>query len=133
MSDANIALVRGLYAARDRGDVEALLAGMTRDIEWHSGGTADDHALFGSREGHAAVGDFFRQVADMHDFSEFAPREFYSDKDKVFVLGNYAMTVKRTGRKFASDFVHIFTIRDGRVSRFREMTDTAALVAANRD
>jgi uncharacterized protein len=133
MSDSNIALVQSMYAAYGRGEIDNVVAEMTRDVEWHSGGIQQDHALFGPREGHDNVRDFFRQTFETFEFSEFAPREFYADKDKVFVLGNYAMTARRTGRQFASDFVHIFTLRDGRVSKFREMTDTARLLAATQD
>jgi hypothetical protein len=33
------------------------------------------------------VRDFFRAVSDTLEFKEFSPREFYADRDKVFVLG----------------------------------------------
>ena len=45
--------------------------------------------------------------------------------DKVFVLGRYAMKVKKTGKAMTSDWVHIFTIADGKVKTFREFLDTA--------
>jgi ketosteroid isomerase-like protein len=132
MSESNIALVKTLYEAHGRGAFDEVVAGMTQDVEWHSGGLQEDHPLFGPREGRESVLAFFRQTFELFAFSEFTPREFYADRDKVFVLGTYALKVKRTGRDFASDWVHIFTLREGRVARFREMTDTARLVAANR-
>ena len=61
---------------------------------------------------------------------EFEPREFIAQGDKVVSLGNYRWRVKDTGREFKSDFVHIFTIRDGKIVRFREHLDTAAAAAA---
>jgi ketosteroid isomerase-like protein len=130
MAGDNIAFVKELYKARDRGDMQTLLGGMTPDVEWHSGGLVEDHPAFGPRKGHGRVQEFFQTVGETFDFSKFAATEFYSDKDKVFVLGSYAMTARATGKEFASDFVHIFTFRDGKVSNFREMTDTARLVAA---
>jgi ketosteroid isomerase-like protein len=36
------------------------------------------------------------------------------------------------GRRTTSDWVHIFTIRAGKVAKFRELMDSAALVAAYR-
>jgi ketosteroid isomerase-like protein len=130
MAANNIGIVKELYGARDRGDMQTLLAGMTPDVEWHSGGLLEDHPAFGPRKGHAKVQEFFQTVGETFEFSEFSPLEFYSDKDKVFVLGRYAMKAKQTGKSFASDFIHVFTLRDGRVANFREMTDTARLVAA---
>jgi ketosteroid isomerase-like protein len=43
------------------------------------------------------------------------------------------MTIKKTGRTMASEFVHIFTFRDGKVVRFREFLDTAQLAEAYRN
>ena len=75
---------------------------------------------------------FFASVAEHLDFSEFTPKEFYPSGDKVFVLGRYAMTVKKTGLPMASDWCHIFTIREGRVTAFHEFTDTAQVAEAYR-
>ena len=76
---------------------------------------------------------FFGTVAELLEFSEFTPREFYSDRDKVFVLGYYAMTVRKNGRPYASDWIHIFTFRDGKVAKFREFMDTAGIADAWRE
>jgi uncharacterized protein len=132
MSEANIATLQSLYAAYGRGDIQSILNGCTTDVTWESGGGGADFPVFGVRTGIAGVADFARTVAEIVDFSEFSPREFYVDKDKVFVLGHYAMTVKKTGRKAAADWIHVFTFRGGKVAKFREFTDTALFVAAYR-
>ena len=48
------------------------------------------------------------------------------------MLGDYAITLKKTGKKMESDWAHIFTIRDGKVTRFREFLDTAQAAEAYR-
>jgi ketosteroid isomerase-like protein len=98
---------------------------MTPDIDWYSGGRASDYPGFGPRKGHAQVREFFDIVAENNEFSQFTPREFYASGDKVFVLGDYALTLRKTGRAMASDWVHIFTIRDRKISGVRECLDTA--------
>ena len=50
--------------------------------------------------------------------------------EKVFALGYYEVTVKNTGRRIGSDWIHVFTIRDGKVTSFREFTDTAQAAEA---
>ena len=40
--------------------------------------------------------------------------------------------MRKTGRSVASDWVHIFTVRDGKVVAFREFTDTAQFAEAFR-
>jgi ketosteroid isomerase-like protein len=50
----------------------------------------------------------------------------------VFVLGHYTYTVKKTGKSGSSDWVHVFTIADGKVKAFRDFSDTARAAEANR-
>ena len=42
----------------------------------------------------------------------------------------YAVNVKSTGRSIASEWAMVFTIRDGKIVRFREWTDSAQVVQA---
>jgi len=132
MSETNIAVVQSAYAAYARGDIGAVLSLLTPDVDWHTIGQREDFPAFGPRKGVPAVQEFFKTVAENIEFSEFSPREFYCDRDKVFVLGHYAMTTRKNGRKVASDWVHIFTFRGGRVMQFREFLDTAQLANAHR-
>jgi ketosteroid isomerase-like protein len=124
MSKSNVDLVQQLYGAFGKGDIPTLMNSMSDDIAWHSGGRASDFPGFGPRKGHAEVQDFFKIIAENNEFSHFTPREFYAAGDKVFVLGDYALTLRKS-KKFASDWAHIFTIRDGKVTGFREFLDTA--------
>ena len=96
MSNANIALVQSLYAAYSRGDVATILNGLTPDVDWHSGGRASDYPGFGPRKGQGAVKEFFGIIAANNEFHDFSPREFYAAEDKVFVLGDYTLTLKKT-------------------------------------
>jgi ketosteroid isomerase-like protein len=132
MSNANVALVQSLYAAFGKGDVGTILNGLSADVDWHSGGRASDYPGFGQRKGQNAVKEFFQIIADNNDFAHFSPREFYAADDKVFVLGDYALTLKKTGKKMASDWAHVFTIRNGKVVKFREFLDTALAAEAYR-
>jgi ketosteroid isomerase-like protein len=132
MSQANITTVQSLYAAFGRGDIDTLLAGCLPDVEWEAGGRKEDFPTFGPRKGLAEVKEFFATVAATLVFDEFSPREFYADTDKVFVLGHYRATIKKTGRKGASDWAHVFTFRGGKVAKFREFTDTAMFAQAYR-
>ena len=132
MGTANIALVQSLYAAFLRGDVAHITGALTPDAHWESGGRASDFPTFGPRRGPSEAAVFFQQVAENLNFSEFSPREFYAADDKVFVLGFYAATVTKTGKTAACEWVHIFTIRGGKVTRFREFTDTAVIAEAYR-
>ena len=132
MSDTNIAYVQSLYAAFGRGDVATIIAGASPDIDWESVGRQSDFPAFGPRKGAREVEEFFKVVAENEDFSDFSPREFYAADDKIFVLGSYRLKVKKTGKPVASEWVHMFTLKDGKVTRFREHTDTAQFAEAYR-
>jgi len=130
MSEANVALIQSLYAAFGRGDIATIVAATTPDIEWRLNGSRSDHPLLGTWNGPKGVQTFFDELAKLQEFSEFAPGEFLSAGDRVFVLGHYAATMRKTGRKAASDWVHIFTVRNGKVAAFLEFTDTAEFARA---
>ena len=50
--------------------------------------------------------------------------------DKVVVLGRSEAKVKSTGRMAATDWVHVFTVRDQKVTNFTELFDSAAVTRA---
>src|SRR6266516_1362192 len=59
-------------------------------------------------------------------YEEFAvvPQEFVDAGDRVFVLGEFRGKGKASGTLFVAPFVHIFTLRNGKVTHFRNYTDT---------
>src|SRR4051812_16548797 len=102
MSNADIAAVQSLYAAFGRGDVAAIIAGVSPEIDWQTVGRASDYPAFGPRKGTGQVEDFFRIVAENEAFADFSPREYYAADDKVFALGSYSLIMKKTGKSVAS-------------------------------
>jgi ketosteroid isomerase-like protein len=84
----------------------------------------------GSRTGKASLADFFSMLAQDQEALLFEPRQFVAQGDLVVALGGYRWRVKATGREVASDFAHVFTVRNGRIVRFQEFMDTARFVAA---
>jgi ketosteroid isomerase-like protein len=130
MSQTNVTFVQSLYAAFARGDIATIVAGLAPDVDWRVNGNRSDYPLFGSRKGPREVQAFFEDIPKLQDFSEFTPREFLAAGERVFVLGHYAATIRKTGRKAETDWVHIHTVRDGKVAAFAEFTDTAQFAQA---
>ncbi len=123
-------LVKDAYAAFGKGDIHTLLSLLSDDIVWKGVyGAGPQVPTSGTRRGKAAVGQFFQQLAQHVQFSQFEPREFVATGDKVVALGHYkALTSSQ--KPFEADFAMIFTIRDGHIVEFQEFTDSAALNAA---
>ena len=55
MSNTNIAVVKLLYDAFSRGDIDTVLAAVAPNVELHSGGEKQDYPLFGPHKGIADV------------------------------------------------------------------------------
>jgi ketosteroid isomerase-like protein len=131
LESRNVQMVKDAYAAFLRGDVNAILGMLDEGVEWHGVKGAEGVAPHaGLRRGIAAVGEFFQQVGGTLDFQKFEPREFIAQGDQVAVVGDYEATLKGNGAKIKSDFVMVFTVRNGKVARFREWTDSVQLVRA---
>jgi uncharacterized protein len=129
-SNPNIALIQSLYAAFGRGDIDSIEAATTPDVTFGLDGRLQDAPIFRYHKGHAGVRDFFRILAETHDITSFTPEEFYSDRDKVFVLGRYGWTMKPSGHSGESEWLHVWTIRNGKVAAVRSLNDTALLAEA---
>lgn len=125
----NVSVAQQGYDNFKTGNISALVEQMTEDVVWQLP-EVEGVPLAGIRNGRAGVAEFFSTLARDQEVIEFDPREFVAQNDKVISLGHYKWRVKETGREFESDFVHIFTIRDGKIAGFREHFDTAAIAAA---
>ena len=127
----NTEIVRQAYAAFGSGNIPALLELVDDDIEWHAViGAAPHVPTAGKRHGKQAVAEFFRVLSQTVEFSRFEPREFIAQGDQVVVLGSYEGRAKATGRTFAEEWAMVDTIRNGKIVRFREYVNTAAMNAA---
>ncbi len=56
--------------------------------------------------------------------------EFLVDGESVVVLGSYRGKHAHTGKEMQADFVHVYRVRDGKVTRFDQVADTAPMIAA---
>jgi ketosteroid isomerase-like protein len=104
---------------------------MSDDVLWQPAlGTAKHVPFSGERKGKASVAEFFRLVAENEEFEQFEPREFVAQDDKVVAIGHYRVVMKPTSKTFESDFVMVFTLQNGKLTKFQEFTDSAGINAA---
>jgi ketosteroid isomerase-like protein len=125
----NLRVVRGLFECFGSGDIPGLLKLLHEDVDWHIKGPAEV-PYFGPRRGHDGVLDFFGKLGAGVEFEGFAPQEFLAGGDHVVVIGSERARVKTTGKSFDNDWAMVFTLRDGKIVRFRSHEDTAAVAEA---
>ena len=123
----NLEIVRSAYAAFGRGDLEGLLALLDPQVSWRTPGPPDLPTA-GLRRGIAEVREFFGILLNTFDLQEFRPSDFLAQGDKVVILGTSREGPKGTGRLVDFRWVHVFTIRNGKIVEFEEPADVSALV-----
>lgn len=117
------------YEAFERGDMDAVLADMHPEIEWHQAQGLAHGGLY------RGIEEVRRNVFDPLDrdwWEEFVvtPEEFLDAGADVVVLGRYRGVARGTGKSLDVPFVHLWTFSEGLVVRFRQFLDTAGWVEA---
>ena len=127
----NKQLVTQGYQMFKNKDIRGLLELYADEIEWI--GNESDHIPFaGTYRGKSQVAEFFSDMEQAQEVIQFEPRTFIAEGDKVVVTGDAKWLVKATGLQYENPWVHVFTVRDGKVVRFQHYGHTAAAEAAFR-
>ena len=120
---SNATIVEAAYAAFARGDIAGVLALLDDDVEWSSPATLPQGGHFHGKDG---VGQFFQGIGagwsalalDVESVSEAGANE---------VIGVVrADGTRQDGGAGGYGAVHVFSVRDGKIVRFREYTDLDA-------
>jgi len=120
-------MIRALYDAFARGDIETILAALADDVVWDAPGGAP---YSGRRFGRAGVRQYLAAVDRLVRIDEFDADEVLEDGDYVVVLGRERATVKESGRHFETAFAHLYKLRGGKVAEVRLFSDTNAAASA---
>jgi len=113
---ANGALIKGAYDAFSRGDIPAAMAVVAEDIFWHVPGRGP---LARDYRGHAEVLGFFARFMELSN-GTFRLRidDVLASGDRVIVL--CTESAQRGGRTWTSPQVHVWTVKEGKATVFRE-------------
>ncbi len=124
----NITIAKDLYDAFDRQDEARLRELLDPEVEWiqcagFPGG--------GHRHGVDEVLEkVFGALRSAWRDWRVEVDEYLDAGVAVVVLGRYAGTHSETGRSMEAVFAHVYDLDDGRITRFRQFTDTYELVKA---
>jgi len=107
----NVTLVRDLFAAMDRGDMQWVEDHTSDDIVWHTGGNSRAAGVRRGkdavRESMATMADAGTMKADVHDV--------IGDDEHTVVLGTAVVTAP-SGKSVEYNYVNVFHIVDGKVT-----------------
>jgi ketosteroid isomerase-like protein len=135
MSQENVEAFKRFADANNRRDVEALLAELDPEVEWHS---AVLRSLRGEAEvhrGHAGVREMLRDLYEA--FSEFQVEfsEIRDLGDRVVAIGRWITRGEESGAEVTPPLASVVDFRNGKAIRVRSYLDPedALVDAALRD
>jgi ketosteroid isomerase-like protein len=126
----NVALVQKMYDAFARGDIQTIVDNLADDVEWTFEGPSIIPYTGTMRGPQEVQSKFFGGLGGTQDDQKLTIEDYIAQDDKVATFGRYGATVKATGKKFDSPVAHLFRIRNGKVTKFVNLGDTAAAVDA---
>jgi ketosteroid isomerase-like protein len=123
MSDENVEVVRAGYQAFRSGDLEGVGKVFADDIEWESSDALPAGGIHRGRD--AVLGSFAELPKRWSSFSVDPDEYIDAGGDHVLVRGVQRAT--GPGGSSESRYLHLFTLRNGKVVRGEFVGDTAKL------
>lgn len=127
--EANADLFRRCYDKFGQGDISGLLEHLSENIDF-TVPEVENAPYGGLWHGRAEVERFFELLEEAEHLTDFEAREFIAQGDRIVVLGRSTSTVRSTGRHYSTEWVHVLTVKDDKITSFVEFFDTAAALRA---
>ena len=121
-------IIRTFYDKLKAGDAPGALGLMAHDIEWL---TMWHYRVVGRGPERVAEGLFKPLMAEWSSFA-LVPTEFIVDGATVVSLGRFTGVHGSTGKHAEAGYAHVWTVKDGKITRFRQYIDTLAIAEARR-
>jgi uncharacterized protein len=122
MSEENVEIVRRGYEAWNRRDFDTAIADSDPEVEWTFATGARPPGADASYKGHARVREFWRLFIEPWQEVEIEVEDTRTSGDLVVALVQFRAKA-RDGLEVDAAFAHVFTVRDGKVIRFKSFDD----------
>ena len=120
----NIDIVQKVYAGFKAKDLSMILSLQAEDAEWTVAGSSNQIPWAKPPLGHKGVAEFLKILGEWTIPEVFEINEYFGNEDKVVALGYQSGRVRPTGNPYEFDFVHVWTLLDDKVKKFRVYYDT---------
>jgi uncharacterized protein len=120
----NTEIIKKIYSAFKAKDLSAILHLQAEDSEWSVAGPADKIPWASPRHGPEGVADFLKVLGGLLVAEVFEIRDYFETDDKVIALGYQKGFVRTTGVPYEFDFVHLWVLRERKVTKFRVYYDS---------
>ena len=127
----NLDTVKGMYHAVANGDFPAFLNVMDPRIEWNEAENfpyADGNPYIGPD---AVAGGVFGRIAADWEYWTLSDLEYHeTNGDMVIVTGRYNARNKITGKIIKAQFIHMWSLKNGKATKFQQYADTKQISEA---
>ena len=131
MSEENLESVQRLAEAWNTDDLDAFLAELDADIEWHPSIEPGLEGKATIYHGHDGVRRAWREYrGEAWERLTVRPQEFRDLGESVLALGQMDLTARTTGIEFSQEVGQIVDFRGGKIIRVRDFLSHAEALAA---
>jgi ketosteroid isomerase-like protein len=122
-------IVQRVYQAFGQGDMAAIVAELAPTVRVQHPQEAKI-PWGGTYHGPQGFVDFLTALGTHADVEEFHVEQMLAGGNTVVALGREQVHVKATGRRYQTDWVHVWRVEDGKITSFQDFNDTATIVEA---
>ncbi|HYZ72024.1 MAG TPA: nuclear transport factor 2 family protein [Chthoniobacterales bacterium] len=126
----NVELIRRLYEAFGKGDINTIIDHLAGQFVWRFDAPSTVPFAGDFKTPDEVRLGFFGSLAETQKDQSLKPEEFIAHDDKVVMIGRYSAVVTATNKRFNVPLVHVFTIQNGKVTRYLNFTDSASIAEA---
>jgi uncharacterized protein (TIGR02246 family) len=121
VSEQDVQLVRGVFDAINRRDVQAVLDAYHPDADMS---TLTSELVQGKAyRGHSGIREYFSSFADVWEKLRLEPQDIHDLGDRILVVGRWSSVGKESGAEVESPAAWLFGVRDGRIVFTRAYRD----------
>jgi uncharacterized protein len=127
----NVEIVQNIYNDFGKGNVPAVQASLSADVEWNEaeGFPYWEEKPFVGPD--AVVSGVFAKIGGEWDYWNLTDLKLHNmDNNMVLATGRYKGKYKKNGATINAQFAHVWTLKDGKVLKFQQYTDTKQVANA---
>jgi ketosteroid isomerase-like protein len=129
--ESNVEIIQNLYVEFAKGDVPAVLQRFDPKIVWNEAENfpyADGNPYTGPQ---AVLEGVFARIGAEWEYWNLTDQTYYEvNSGEIIVTGRYKAKNKMTSKEIDVQFVHMWTLNEGLVTKFQQYADTYQTVEA---
>ena len=120
----NTEIIKNIYTAFKRKDLPAILELQSEEAQWSVAGPANEIPWAFPGQGKEGVANFLKILGGLLAAEVFEIKEYLQNDNKVIALGYQKGYVITSQVPYEFDFVHVWTLSNGKVTGFRVYYDS---------